>query len=138
MNLNINGKDYELHFGLDFIAQLNKKHVAIENGYELGRGLYNAVVQIENSDPTILVDLIQAATITESAPPTIEDIKKYLETEVEDVEVLMDDFLSQLATAPMTRVTMKRIKEGKKELDKLIKEQKKLIARQMAEQQLTT
>lgn len=137
MNLNINGKDYELHFGLDFIAFLNKSHVAIENGYEFGRGIYNAVAQIDNGDPTILLDLIQAATATESTPPTVAEIKKYLD-KVEDIEGLMQSFLSQFEKAPMTRIAMNRIKESAKELEALVKEQKKLLAKQIATQQLTT
>lgn len=127
MNLKINDKDYELHFGLDFIAHLNKKHTSYENGYELGRGIYNAVIQIQNADPTILVDLIEAATITEPQKPTREQIKQFIES-IEDAEVLMDDFLSVFEKAPMTRPTMKKIQEMEKEVERLMKQERKKAA----------
>ena len=107
MYLTINGKDYELHFGLDFIAYLDKKYNVVENGFHLGQGLTYSVAQMEMGNPLILVDLIAAATIT-GAKPRPEDIKKYIESEA-DIEALMTDFLSALQTAPSTRFTMKKL-----------------------------
>jgi len=107
MNLTINGKDYDLYFGLDFINHLDKKYFIEQNGFKLGQGLTYTVAQIELGNPSILVDLIVAATITGSKPK-IDEVKKYVETEA-DIEVLMDDFLSKLEKTPITRFNLKKL-----------------------------
>jgi len=117
MKITINSKDYELYFGLDFIAYLDKKYHIVQNGFQLGQGLTYAIAQIELGNPLILLDLITAGTIT-GAKPKAEDVKKFIETEA-DIEVLMSDFLSALETAPSTKFTMKKLgllmeKESKK------------------------
>ena len=107
MTLTINKKDYTLHFGLDFIAYLDKKHYIVEEGYQLGNGLPHVITQIEIGNPLIFVDLITAATRT-GAKPREEEIKTYLETEA-DIEVLANDFLSAFEKAPTTRFTLKKL-----------------------------
>ena len=107
MNLTISGKDHELHFGLDFINYLDKKYYVEQNGFKLGQGLTYTVAQIELGNPSILVDLIVAGTITgNKAKP--EEIKTFIETEA-DIEVLMNDFLSSLEKAPVIRFNMKKL-----------------------------
>lgn len=108
MKLTINGVDYPLYFGLDFMAYLNERHKTITGEYEIGRGLYNALIQIDEGDPAILVELIMAATVTGEAAPTEEDVKKYIENEA-DIEQLVDDFLSAFEKANSTRLIMKRL-----------------------------
>ena len=107
MNLVINGKDYELYFGLDFINHLDKKYFVEQNGFKLGQGLTYTVAQIELGNPNILVDLIIASTVTGNKPK-LEETKKYVETEA-DIEVLMNDFLQSLEKAPVTRFNMKKL-----------------------------
>jgi hypothetical protein len=107
MTITINGKDYEMYFGLDFIAHLDKKYHIVENGFHLGQGLTYVVAQIELGNPLILLDLIAAGTMT-GAKPKPEDIKRFIETEA-DIEALMNDFLSALETAPSTKFSMKKL-----------------------------
>ena len=109
MDLKINGKDYPLSFGLDFIAALDGKHYVEPNGIKLGQGLTAAVANIQLGNPTILIDLIQAATITEKIKPTLLEIKTFIENDVKDVEALMDDFFDAFTKAPMTKFLLKRI-----------------------------
>ena len=117
MLITINDKNYELYFGLDFISYLDKKYHVVQNGFQLGQGLTYVVAQMELGNPLILLDLIIAGTLTGDKPKP-DDIKKYIETEA-DIEVLMNDFLSALETAPSTKFTMKKLgllmeKESKK------------------------
>ena len=107
MTITINKKDYNLHFGLDFIAYLDKKYHISENGFQLGQGLTYIVAQIELGSPLILLDLITAATITGNKPKP-EDIKTFIERDA-DIEVLMNDFLLQLEKSPTTKFTMKKL-----------------------------
>lgn len=119
MNLNINGKDYELHFGLDFIAALDRKYVVSQSGFQIGQGLTMVTSYIEMGNPTILTDLIQAATITEKSKPTVPEIKQFLEHDVQDLEGLMNDFLSALETNAMTGLMMKKMKKATEKAEKL-------------------
>ena len=107
MNLTINEKNYDLYFGLDFINHLDKKYFIEQNGFKLGQGLTYTVAQIELGNPSILVDLIVAATVT-GTKPKLDEVKKYVETEA-DIEVLMNDFLQALEKAPVTRFNMKKL-----------------------------
>ena len=107
MNLTINNKDYELYFGLDFIAYLDNKYHFEQNGFKLGQGLTYSIAQIELGNPLILLDLIIAGTVTGSKPKE-EDVKKFIEMEA-DIEVLMSDFLSSLGKSSTTRFTMKKL-----------------------------
>ena len=107
MTITIKGKTYDLHFGLDFIAYLDKKYHIVENGFTLGQGLTYAVAQIELGNPLILLDLIAAGTLTGTKPKP-EDVKAFIETEA-DIEALMTDFLSAFATAPTTKFQMKKL-----------------------------
>ena len=107
MNLTINGKDYELYFGLDFINYLDKQHYIEQEGFKIGHGLTTIVTQIEMGNPVVLVDLILAATITGNRPKP-DEVKKFIETEA-DIEVLMNDFLSALETTPIIRFNMKKM-----------------------------
>lgn len=109
MNLKINGIDYEMHFGLDFITGLDKKYYLQEGGIQLGQGLPAVVASIEMGNPTILVDLIQAATLTEKRKPSISEIKNFINEEVEDLEALMQDFLSAFEKSAATKMMMKKM-----------------------------
>ena len=106
MNLTINGKEYELKFGLDFINHLDKKYFIEQNGLKIGQGLISVIAQIEIGNPAILLDLITAATL--KGKPKVEEIKKFIENEA-DIEGLMVSFLSELEKSPMTRFTLKKL-----------------------------
>jgi len=107
MTITIKGKSYDLHFGLDFIAYLDKKYHIVQNGFQLGQGLTYVIAQIELGNPLILLDLVAAGTMTGSKPKS-EEVKAFIESEA-DIEALMTDFLSALETAPTTKFTMKKL-----------------------------
>jgi len=107
MTLIISKKEYKLHFGLDFVAYLDKKYFITESGFQLGQGLTYVVAQIELGNPLILLDLIAAGTIA-GAKPNVEDVKKYIETEA-NIEKLMAEFVAALEASPTTSFTMKKL-----------------------------
>ena len=107
MKLTIKNKEYTLKFGLDFIAHLDEKHFIMQNGFRFGQGITYAVAQIHLGNPLILLDLILAGTSTEKKPK-VEDVKRFLETEV-NIEALMNEFLRVLETTPATKVGMQKL-----------------------------
>lgn len=79
MILSINGRDFELKFGLAFLREINKLHSAELEGMKTGYGamtLISAGVAI--NDPLAFVDIIKAGTITEPQKPSDADIEAYL------------------------------------------------------------
>lgn len=111
MTITINGKDYACYFGIDFIAALDRKFYFLQSGLRFGQGMTYVIAQIESGNPTVLVDLIQAATITENPLPTLANIKKCVEelAEQEKLNEVMEDFLSEFEKAPLTRFQMKKL-----------------------------
>lgn len=108
MNININGTDHELYFGLDFIAHLDERCKVKVGDVELGNGIYNARTQLLVGNPLILIDLIQAATTTNQKKPSVDDIKKYIEAEA-DIEKLVNDFLAAFETASVPRYMLRNL-----------------------------
>jgi Phage protein. len=126
MNLKINGKDYKLHFGVAFVHELDTRHKMIQSGLQFGQGLATVTAMLAMGNPAILVDLIQAATITETFPPAKIEIERYIDS-VEDMEALINNFLELLETSPTTKLMMKKLAENskKKTGKEEIKNQKK-------------
>lgn len=100
--IEINGKKYDLHFGLDFIREMDKRYEVNGGGVSFGMGINSAVVYLKDNNPVILEDIILAATHTAKTIPSVADIEKWLE-EQEDLDKVFDDFLSALKTAPLTK-----------------------------------
>lgn len=100
--IEINGKKHDLHFGLDFIREMDKRYEVNGNGVSFGMGINSAVVYLKDNNPVILEDIILAATHTAKTIPSVADIEKWLE-EQEDLDKVFDDFLSALKTAPLTK-----------------------------------
>lgn len=111
MELEIGGKKYKLHFGIDFIREMDKRYAIEESGLKFGVGLQSAVVHLMNKNVVILEDIILSATHTLKSIPSKESIEEFL-ANLEDWDGLFDDFLEKLRISPMTtRVTKPIIDE---------------------------
>jgi hypothetical protein len=50
-SLEINGKEYDLHFGIDFIREMDKRYqITNEAGATFGMGLSSAVIYIQDKN----------------------------------------------------------------------------------------
>lgn len=106
--IEINGKKHDLHFGIDFIREMDKRYEVNGNGVSFGMGINSAVVYLKDNNPVILEDIILAATHTAKTIPSVADIEKWLE-EQEDLDKVFDDFLSALNTAPLTKSKVAKV-----------------------------
>lgn len=114
MELDINGKKYEMYFGLDFIEYLDNAYPMKQNGVEIyGMGVVQAASYLQMRNPRVLLNLIKAATITSKGRPGESEIKKWIEGQG-DLKGLFDDFLSALETASVTKDAMKMAKNQAK------------------------
>ena len=111
--ITIENKDYTLTYGFDFIRELDKRYSVSDGGVSFGFGVQHAVVDLQQKNPVILLDLIQA-TITERQKPSVKGIEAYVveEAEKDQLDSLFDDFLSALRTQPLTKATVQRVEDA--------------------------
>lgn len=110
--LKIGNRTYPLTFGIKFIREMDKRYTVKndKSGISYGFGVGMSVVYIEHRNPVVLIDLIQASTVTEKTKPSVEEIENFLETNT-DLEKLFKDFLSVLEKSPLTKNMMAKFKE---------------------------
>ena len=109
MVIEINGKEYELKFGMKFLSELNKQTTKNQVGMDIRIGVENALLALASGDMLVLPELIKASTATESNRPTNAQIEKYLETV--DLDELAENFLEELKTQSATKKKAKAFLE---------------------------
>lgn len=60
MYVKIDGKNYELHFGVRFVRELDKKY-SIEGPVEFGTGVNNIYARLQSPNPYALYEALHAA-----------------------------------------------------------------------------
>lgn len=109
MLLTIGGRDYVLRFGLGFLREMNKLHSAELEGMKTGYGamtLFNAGQAL--NDPLALVDIIKAATVTETQKPSNEAIESFIEELIvnETYDQTMTELVDELKKSPLVKKAM--------------------------------
>lgn len=107
MTLTIDGKEYTLHFGLDFIRKLDQIYRAGSNEYNFGMGINSAYIYLSQANPVILFDLIYAGLITDKERPSKAKIEEFILDS--DIEKLCDDFFTALREAKATKGMIAKI-----------------------------
>lgn len=108
MQIKINGKDYELNFGIRWVLLMNQKHNITQNGLSQGMGINQAVASLSQYDPIGLSEILLNATWINKERPTSADIEHYLETDA-DVKKLCDSILKEIETANATKAQVKNV-----------------------------
>ena len=110
MILTINGKNYELTFGLGFLAEMNKRKSAEFEGMKTGYGAM-ALFSVGQflGDPLALYDLIKAATAEAPQKPSNEELEVYLtQLAVENrIDHVFDLIMSEVKKSPILAYAMK-------------------------------
>ena len=114
MIININGKDYELAFGFDFLDYLNQHNsLTMEvKGQTLSSGLGGATMlasTLGSRMPSTLMTAIKAGTAHLSQKPSNKDIESYINGIADDDEAYELVFLEieeELKKQPATRREM--------------------------------
>lgn len=113
MQVKINGKDYELNFGIRWVLLMNQKHNIAQNGLSQGMGINQAVASLSQYDPIGLSEILLNATWINKERPTSADIEHYLETDA-DVKKLCDSILKEIETANATKAQVKNVLKAMK------------------------
>ena len=114
MQIKINGKDYELNFGIRWVLLMNQKHNIAQNGLSQGMGINQAVASLSQYDPIGLSEILLNATWINKERPTSADIEHYLETDA-DVKKLCDSILKEIETANATKAQAKNVLKAMKQ-----------------------
>ena len=113
MQIKINGKDYELNFGIRWVLLMNQKHNIAQNGLSQGMGINQAVASLSQYDPIGLSEILLNATWINKERPTSADIEHYLETDA-DIKKLCDSILKEIETANATKAQVKNVLKAMK------------------------
>ena len=113
MQVKINGKDYELNFGIRWVLLMNQKHNITQNGLNQGMGINQAVASLSQYDPIGLSEILLNATWINKERPTSADIDHYLETDA-DIKKLCDSILKEIETANATKAQVKNVLKAMK------------------------
>ena len=110
MILTINGKNYELTFGLGFLAEMNKRKPAEFEGMKTGYGamaLFNVGQFL--GDPLAFYDLIKAATAEAPQKPSNEELEAYLTQLIVEgrIEQVFTSVLEEIKKSPILAYAMK-------------------------------
>ena len=113
MQIKINGKAYELNFGIRWVLLMNQKHNITQNGLSQGMGINQAVASLSQYDPIGLSEILLNATWINKDRPTSADIDHYLETDA-DIKKLCDSILKEIETANATKAQVKNVLKAMK------------------------
>ncbi|MBF0747285.1 hypothetical protein IR073_06470 [Gemella sp. 19428wG2_WT2a] len=110
MQLTINNKNYNLHFGLGFLQEMNKRKSTSFDGMSTGYGAL-ALLSIGSmlQDPLAVVDVIKAATAQALQKPSNEDLEIFLNEKAENgqLDKLIFDLFEEIKKSPLLRYAMK-------------------------------
>ncbi|WP_433956995.1 tail assembly chaperone [Cytobacillus horneckiae] len=113
MEIEINGKKYQLEFGMKFIRKMDEVYFIDKEGAKFGMGIESAVTYMAMQNPTVLFEIIKAGTSHLKSKPSNEEI----ETEIEKyaIEGKLEDlflkFEQALGEAPFLKHKIKDFKE---------------------------
>ena len=114
MNIKIADKEYDLHFGLDFLEFCEDTGGMKVDGVNIGIGGFNMMYsKLEMFDPVTVLKVIQGGTNTYKSKPSKADIEELLieKIESESYEDFVEELLSELKKQPFTKVQINKIEE---------------------------
>jgi hypothetical protein len=114
--MEIKGTEYEVHFGIKFIRELDKKYEIERENMKFGAGLEMIVPLLLGYDATKLSEVLYLSTCTEKKRPNQESVDEYVENH-EDIEKLFEEVMDELKNSNATRLKVKDLMEGLEELE---------------------
>lgn len=111
MVLTINGTDYTEKFGIGFVRELDEKYfVKSQSGVKFGTGLETKIPMLLTNDVVTLSEFLYLGTCAEEKRPTQKEVDNYVDN-VEDIEAVFDEVLSELKKHNATKLLTKKFEE---------------------------
>lgn len=125
MKITLNGKDYQLKFGVRFIRELDEKYFFGPEEVHFGTGVQTAFIKLQKNDPVILADVLSAALATQMTF-TDGDFDAFFETKNEqEITDLCAELVKNLERQPMTAPKIRDYKANVKKAADQVKAQAK-------------
>ena len=102
MQIEINGKEIDLNFGIRFIRELDEKYNLTVAGKKVGVGIEETIPRILMGNVVALEDVIYAATWTAKKRPTLSEMDDFIDG-VEDIEALFNEVIEELKKQNATK-----------------------------------
>lgn len=110
-SITINGNNYQMDLGLDFIQELDKRYAIDVKGIQFGMGIALIQPQLQMGSIIALVDFIQSATCTLRNQPSRKDIENFLIADETDLMELADSFTKAFSDSPAVKKASKYMVE---------------------------
>lgn len=127
MEIEINGKNYELAFGLKFIRNLDEIYKQNIDGMEFGIGVETAIMYLQLKNPPVIYDLIKAGTSHLRSKPSNVDIENEMEKMAEADELFdwFDKFKIAMEESAFLKPKLKNITEMTKNVETVEQKEEK-------------
>lgn len=102
MQIEINGKEIDLNFGIRFTRELDEKYNMIVAGKKIGVGIEETIPRIIMGNVQALEDVLYAATWMEKKRPTLSEMDDFMDS-VEDIDLLFEEVLDELKKQNATK-----------------------------------
>lgn len=114
MELNINGNNTEIVFGLAFNRELDIAHKLVGNGLQFGAGLETVIPQLFSENAVILSEVIYHGTAhLKKGRPSRNQVDTYIE-QCEDLDNLFDEVLKELSESNISKKKVASLKKSLK------------------------
>ena len=116
MQLKIGSKDVKLKFGMKFCRELDKVYRVDYQGLEFGMGVNLAFMNLNQSNPVALAEVVKAATAHEGySTDDIDDaIERYAEKEG-DLSTLFSKVQEEMGKSETVKHTLESFKKAAQE-----------------------
>src|SRR5699024_9775704 len=108
MEFVINGKERELKFGIGFIRKLDDVYKVDYNGIEFGMGLNMANIQLQQFNPTALVEVIHAAVRGVTSQKQVDEALESYAEENDGLGSLFDLVIEEMGKSAIVKDSLKR------------------------------
>ena len=108
MEFVINGKERELKFGIGFIRKLDDVYKVDYNGIEFGMGLNMANIQLQQFNPTALVEVIHAAVRGVTSQKQVDEAVEDYADENDGLGELFELIMEEMGKSAIVKDSLKR------------------------------
>lgn len=122
MQLTINGKDYELKFGIGFIRELDKVYGIETNGVHFGMGIQAAYPMLTSFSVSALSDIIRCAIKGRLKQESVDEAIEAYADENDGLAGLFEAVKDELGKSSVTKDLVKKSEVSLEEAEEKLKE----------------
>lgn len=115
MIFKINGKEYELKFGMKLARVLDQTYKIDYQGMEFGMGVNMALMNLKQMNPVAIQEVITAGLSHLTSIPKPQLIESAIENYAEEnagLEELFEELADEMGKSPTLKATIKNFKES--------------------------